>query len=182
MWRPRSDIGRLQYRDVILKQGETTTSIRIHARKPKEGQVKSMTLRTVEDKDICTMRTTYEFILKTTVIRQTLPEDHRFFLTYLESAKKQPTSVRSTTTANWIKTAMDKAGIGTNHYQAHSIRAASSTKAVELGHSVGNVKDHTDWSLNSKSFPHNHPPVQLLPIQFFLVLKSVSRWSQLEFV
>ncbi|KAG1166355.1 hypothetical protein G6F36_012975 [Rhizopus arrhizus] len=38
MWRPRSDIGRLQYHDVILKQDGTTTSILLHARTPKEGQ------------------------------------------------------------------------------------------------------------------------------------------------
>ncbi|KAI9325121.1 hypothetical protein BD770DRAFT_450178, partial [Pilaira anomala] len=52
MWRPRSDIGRLQYRDVILKKNEDVSSIRIHARIPKEGQVKSITLGQNEDEDL----------------------------------------------------------------------------------------------------------------------------------
>jgi len=87
-------------------------------------------------------------------------EDKGNMINYLEitpfswrtlTTKKQPTSVKTTTVANWIKTAMDKAGIDTNHYQAHSIRAASSTKAVELGHSVLRVKDHAGWSLNSNT-------------------------------
>ncbi|KAG1639576.1 hypothetical protein G6F44_007697 [Rhizopus delemar] len=136
MWRPRSDIGRLQYHDVILKQDGTTTSILLHARTPKEGQVKSVTLGTIEDENVCPVRTAHQFILKTATIRQTLPKDQTFFLAYLDSTTKHPTSVRPTTVANWIKSAMDKAGIDTNNYQAHSIRAASSTKAVELGHSI----------------------------------------------
>jgi len=68
MWRPRSDIGQLQYRDVVLKQNETTTSLRVHARQPKEGQVKSVTLGTVEEVEVCPVRTTQEFILKTKAI------------------------------------------------------------------------------------------------------------------
>ncbi|KAG1617817.1 hypothetical protein G6F46_004388 [Rhizopus delemar] len=109
MWRPRSDIDRLQYHDVILKQDETTTSILTNARTPKEGQ--------------------------------------------------HPTSVRPTTVANWIKAAMDKAGVDTNNYQAHSIRAASSTKAVELDHSIKDVKKYAKWSLNSNTFEqYNYKP------------------------
>ncbi|KAG0810222.1 hypothetical protein G6F17_008310 [Rhizopus arrhizus] len=116
MWRPRSDIGRLQYRDVILNQDDMTTNIRIHARKPKEGQIKSIILGTVEDNQVCPVRTAHESILQTAVKRQTLTEDHIFLLTYLDSSKKQATSVRPTTVTNWIKAAMDKAGIDINHY------------------------------------------------------------------
>ncbi|KAG0742421.1 hypothetical protein G6F16_005407 [Rhizopus arrhizus] len=121
MWRPRSDIDRLQCHDVILKKDETTTSIRIHARNPKAGQVKWVTIRTVEDENVCPVRTAHQFILKTATIRQILPKDHTFFLTYLDSTTKQPTSIRPTTVANWIKAVMDKAGIDTNNYQVHSI-------------------------------------------------------------
>ncbi|CEP06880.1 hypothetical protein [Parasitella parasitica] len=104
MWRPRSDIGRLQYRDIIFKKDDTggTSSVRIHSRNPKEGPVKSTILGELSDEDMCT----------------------------------NSTSVKPTTVANWVKTAMAEAGIDTKDYQAHSIRAASSTKAVELGHSI----------------------------------------------
>ncbi|CEP10671.1 hypothetical protein, partial, partial [Parasitella parasitica] len=141
MWRPRSDIGRLQYCDIIFKKDDTggTSSFRIHSRNPKEGPVKSTILGELSDEDMCTVRTLFTFILKTASLRKDLPEDHTLFLTYVDSPKNS-TSVKPTTVANWVKTAMAEAGIDTKDYQAHSIRAASSTKAVELGHSIQEVK------------------------------------------
>ncbi|KAG1049829.1 hypothetical protein G6F43_007864 [Rhizopus delemar] len=54
---------------------------------------------------------------------------------------------------------MDKAGVDTNNYQAHSIRAASSTKAVELDHSIKDVKKYAKWSLSSNTFEqYNYKP------------------------
>jgi hypothetical protein len=47
---------------------------------------------------------------------------------------------------------MNKAGVDTNLYKAHFIRAAASTKAVELGYSIQDVKKHANWSLNSNTF------------------------------
>ncbi|KAG1220854.1 hypothetical protein G6F68_021085 [Rhizopus microsporus] len=70
MWRPSSDIGRLQYRDVILNQDDMTTNIRIHARKPKEGQIKSIILGTVEDNQVCPVRTAHESILQTATLQK----------------------------------------------------------------------------------------------------------------
>lgn len=142
MWRPRSDIERLQHRDITFKGKEKTSSVRIHARKPKEGQVKSITLGAIEDEDRCPVKTISHFITRTANFRQDLPEDHTLFLTYIDSNKKPSTSVKPTTVANWIKTAMAKAGIDIKDHNAHSVRAASSTKAVELGHSIQDVKKH----------------------------------------
>lgn len=177
MWRPRSDVGRLQYRDMI-------SSVRIHARTPKEGQVKSITLGKFDDEDLCPVQTIYTFITRIAMLRQELPKDHNLFLTYIDSTTKVSTSVRPTTVANWAKAAMDEAGIDTKAYQAHSIRAASSTKAAELGHSIEQVKKHANWSLNSNTFEkfYYKPSLQPLAIHFFLVRKSVSHWSQLGLV
>ncbi|KAG1059457.1 hypothetical protein G6F42_028309 [Rhizopus arrhizus] len=47
---------------------------------------------------------------------------------------------------------MQAAGIDTTNFQAHSIRLATSTKAVELGHSIQDVKKHANWSLQSNTF------------------------------
>ncbi|KAG1390352.1 hypothetical protein G6F60_013009 [Rhizopus arrhizus] len=47
---------------------------------------------------------------------------------------------------------MQAAGIDTTNFQAHSIRLAASTKAVELGHSIQDVKKHANWSLQSNTF------------------------------
>lgn len=109
----------------------------------------------LDDEEICTVRTLSTFIVKTDILRKDLPEDHTLFLTYIDSPKIS-TSVKPTTIANWIKTAMAEAGIDTKEYQAHSIRAASSTKAVELGHSIQEVKKHANWSLNSNTFEKHY--------------------------
>jgi hypothetical protein len=162
MWRPRSDIGRLQHRDIILKKDGATSSVRIHARAPKEAQVKSVTLGTTENEETCPVRTVYHFITQTANLRKRLPEDHTLFLAYIDSTTKAPTSVRPTTLANWIKTAMESAGIDTQGYKPHSIRAAASTKAVDLGHTIQDVKKHANWSLNSNTFENYYykPPSQ----------------------
>lgn len=152
MWRPRSDIGRLQYQDVIIQAEGSHHSITLHAREPKETQVKSTVLGEFTDQDLCPVRTLILFITKTAIIRQDLTKDHTLFLTYLDQEEKPSTSVRPTTVANWIKEALQQAGIDTSLFQAHSIRAASSTKAVELGNSIQAVKKHANWSLNSDTF------------------------------
>ena len=136
----------------MLKRDGLASSIRIHARTPKESQVKSVTLGTIEDADLCPVKTTYSFVTKTAHLREGMPDDHTLFLAYIDSPQKLPMSVRPTTVANWVKEALGKAGINTKDYQAHSVRAASSTKAVELGHSIQEVKKHANWSLNSNTF------------------------------
>ncbi|KAG1450436.1 hypothetical protein G6F56_008351 [Rhizopus delemar] len=132
-------------------QATCSFSVRIHSRNPKEGQVKSIILSELDDEEMCTARTLFTFIPNTAILRKDLPEDHTLFLTYIDSPKNS-TSVKPKTIANWVKTAMTEAGIDTKEYQAHSIRAASSTKAVELGHSIQEVKKHANWSLNSNTF------------------------------
>ncbi|KAG1013024.1 hypothetical protein G6F27_002256 [Rhizopus arrhizus] len=46
---------------------------------------------------------------------------------------------------------MKEAGIDTNKYTPRSIRSASSTKAIQMGFSFKEVKDHANWSNNSQT-------------------------------
>ncbi|KAG1449948.1 hypothetical protein G6F56_008491 [Rhizopus delemar] len=124
-------------------------------KKSKGGQVKSIILGELDDEEICTVRTLSTFISKTAILRKDLPEDHTLFLTYIDSSKNS-TSVKPTIITNWVKTAMAETGIDTKEYQVHSIRTASSTKAVELGHSIQEVKKHANWSLNSNTFEKHY--------------------------
>ncbi|KAG1061808.1 hypothetical protein G6F41_011968 [Rhizopus arrhizus] len=72
-------------------------------------------------------------------------------LAYINEQK--PTScVSPSTVTGWIKNNMSQAGIDTTKYQPHSIRSASSTKAVQLGFKIDDVKKHANWSLNSNTF------------------------------
>ncbi|KAG0751463.1 hypothetical protein G6F32_013632 [Rhizopus arrhizus] len=91
-------------------------------------------------------------INRTATTRDDLPVDHTLFLTYLEKEEIRSSSVRPTTVANWIKAAMQATGIDTSNFQAHSIRSAASTKAVELGYTIQDVKKHANWRLQSNTF------------------------------
>ncbi|KAG0734302.1 hypothetical protein G6F57_016664 [Rhizopus arrhizus] len=126
-----------------MKEDENGMTMRVHARTPKESQIKSIILGQNKEEEFCPVRTTSKFLSKTAELRKDLPDDHTLFLTYIDSPKVS-TSVRPTTVANWIKTAMEAAGVDTNAFQAHSIRSASRTKAVELGHKIQAVKKHAN--------------------------------------
>ena len=55
MWRPRSDIGKSQYRDVNFNQDDQglLQGVTLTARSPKEIEAKSSRLGALKDKEIC---------------------------------------------------------------------------------------------------------------------------------
>lgn len=71
----------------------------------------------------------------TTPVRGTLPKDRTAFLPYIDEPAKVK-AASPTTIANWIKYHMKNAGIDTSVYKSYSLRSASSTKAVQNGHST----------------------------------------------
>jgi hypothetical protein len=85
MWRPRSDIGRLQHQDVNIVGDEenSVTSVRLYVREPKESQIKSVIIGQYHNYELCPVSTLTAFMQKTTQFRSGLPEDHTLFLTYL---------------------------------------------------------------------------------------------------
>ncbi|KAG1488932.1 hypothetical protein G6F46_001125 [Rhizopus delemar] len=155
MSRPRSDIGRLQFQDIIFKfegsNNSIPTGVKIHFREPKENQVKTTRLGLLQDTRICPVSTLYLFISKSNDLRANLPTYHTLFLAHIEKPE-QVAYIRPSTMSSWVKSIMERPGIGTTIYKAHSIRSASSTKAVEKGHSIQAVKEHAGWSLNSNTF------------------------------
>ncbi|KAG1044387.1 hypothetical protein G6F43_011463 [Rhizopus delemar] len=155
MARPRSDIGRLQFQDIIFNFEDSNNSIptgvKIHFREPKENQVKTTRLGLLQDTRICPVSTLYLFISKSNHLRVNLPTDHTLFLAHIEKPE-QVASIRPSTMSSWVKSIMERSAIDTTIYKAHSIRSASSTKAVEKGHSIQAVKEHAGWSLNSNTF------------------------------
>ncbi|KAG1255818.1 hypothetical protein G6F68_010076 [Rhizopus microsporus] len=165
MARPRSDEGRLQFRDTIFKYQDssnmTVSGLTLHFRVPKEAQVKTTQLGVLQESRLCPVTTLHIFIQKTATLRINLPVDHTLFLAYIEKPNLV-SSIRSSTLSNWVKLLMEKSGVDTNHFKAHSIRAASSTKAVSKGHSIEAVKDHAGWSQDSRTFEtfYHKPPNQ----------------------
>ncbi|EIE91831.1 hypothetical protein RO3G_16542 [Rhizopus delemar RA 99-880] len=152
MARSRSDMGRLRKEDVIFRydQNKKIKGAILHFREAKETQVKSVTLGVIEDEEMCPVVTSLYFVQRTTVLRACLPKDHTLFLAYINEGSKT-TSIRPSTLSNWMKRLMQQAGI-TTEYKVHSIRAAASTKAIEKGNSIQEVKKHANWSLNTNTF------------------------------
>jgi hypothetical protein len=142
MWRPRSYIGRLQFRDILLHysgENQSLSGLVLHIRKPKEGQQKTIHLGLLNDSEqgeLCLVRCVERFINGTRSFRTSLAEDHTLLLTYLNKPQEiPPSSIQSSTVASWVKSHMSAAG-SAKEYPAHSIRAATSTKAVQKGVSI----------------------------------------------
>ena len=57
--------------------------------------------------------------------------------------------VQPCTIARWLRNVMDKAGIDTAMFKAHSTRAASASKAKVLGVSTQQILDRANWSKES---------------------------------
>lgn len=151
MGRPRSDIGRIHHRDIQLEFYENkVVAATIIFREAKETNVKSSQLGLIEE-DLCPVRTLAWFMSVSNHLRQQLPEDHTLFLAYINDHSKV-SSVRSSTVTGWIKNFMEEAGIDTSNYKPHSIRSASSTKAVGKGLSIEAVKQHANWSRKACTF------------------------------
>ncbi|KAG1057673.1 hypothetical protein G6F43_000491 [Rhizopus delemar] len=131
MWRPRSDIGTLQHRNIHFKRTKDgdMIGVTLYIRAPKESQ----------------------FLEKSRDFRKILPVEHTAFLAYLGNPE-QVQSIQPTTIANILKQILQAAGIDTTVFGPHSIRSASKLKTVEVGHKIDDVKKHAHWSLSADTF------------------------------
>jgi integrase len=142
--RPRSDIGKLQFRDVQL----LPESVSWFFRESKEGQEKMSHLSRINDKTVCPVFNLELFLERSTYRREGLPEDHILFLACINYPTKQSCSIGEKTLAKWLKEVLEEADIDTTEYTAHSYRAAAVTKAIQQGAPIELVKKHANWSLN----------------------------------
>ncbi|KAI8879491.1 hypothetical protein K501DRAFT_276486 [Backusella circina FSU 941] len=137
MAKPRSDIGNLQFQDVLVQYDPTgsLSEAILHFRQPKEAQIKTCTIGIAQDTNICSATTLINFTERTATLRSRLPQEHTLFLAYIEDSSKT-CSARSGTVANWAKNMIQKAGIDTTKYRPHTTCSAASTKAIQKGHTI----------------------------------------------
>ncbi|KAG1474718.1 hypothetical protein G6F56_000186 [Rhizopus delemar] len=71
MWRPRSDIGKLQHQDILFVQDDEgkLKGVTLKARAPKEIESKESKLGTIEETNICPVQTLWIFCQKTEALR-----------------------------------------------------------------------------------------------------------------
>lgn len=148
MWRLRSDIGTLQARDVHFKfDGQADLAwFTLFIRLPKEAQQKHSTLGVLSQKLMCPVHTLFTFMEKSRTFTIRTPRR-----AYVNNPSKVQ-SIQPSIVANIVKQAMQEAGIDTQVYGPHSLRSASSTEAVQLGHNIDDIEKHTNWSLSADTF------------------------------
>ncbi|KAI8643579.1 hypothetical protein BD408DRAFT_464239 [Parasitella parasitica] len=140
--RPTSNVSCLKHQDngFIMEEGKFE-AVRLFFREPKEAQVKMSILGKMHDESICPVRTMQLFMRKTRSIKAGLPNGHTLFLSYINNTEKTR-STRPAAISGWIKRIIEKAGVDTEVFKAHSIRSVARTKAVEKGFDIFNVKIH----------------------------------------
>lgn len=91
------------------------------------------------DRGVCIHRALTEYINRTKPLRGTQTQ---LFISYT----KPHASVCAETISRWIKLAMSMAGIDVSVYKSHSVRAASTSKAWELGVPLEEILRTAGWS------------------------------------
>ncbi|PIA12519.1 hypothetical protein COEREDRAFT_27510, partial [Coemansia reversa NRRL 1564] len=83
IWRPRSDLGRLQYCDVeFIGPSDAPTGMHLFARTTKEGGTKSATIQRLPgEHNVCPVRYAAAYAARTDARRAELSTDHTFFIT-----------------------------------------------------------------------------------------------------
>ena len=97
-----------------------------------------------EDINLCPIKSLHEYCELTKPYRISNKETSLFL-----SLPKPHWAVTKSTTARWLKEVLKWAGIDTKTYQAHSVRAAATSKAFMKGLSVSDIIKRGNWSQES---------------------------------
>jgi hypothetical protein len=144
MWRPRSDIGKLEVQDLEFSaHGLTLTS-----KMPKGGTFKKSRLARLDPKqeEICPTAITEYFLLCSQDIREVY-QIKSLFIAFIEEETAREASEK--TVVSWLLKVLKKAGIDTSVHKAHRFRSASATKAFMKGNSVEQIKLHANGAVSS---------------------------------
>ena len=155
MWRPRSDIGKLQYRDIIFKHNDQGLPIWVTmiVRFLKEVGTKISGLSALEDLKLCPLYILCQLCKHTRHVCEGLPEGYAMFLASILQTKINTIhSASPITIENWIKWDLKQAIIDTIKFKAHYLRSASSIKAEIKGVFIQAITMRATWSLNSDTF------------------------------
>lgn len=109
-----------------------------------------------EDPSICPVRTLQIYIEKTKDLRKA-EESGR--LPLLISFKKPHKAVSSATISRWMKQLLSEAGVPTEMFKAHSVRAASSSAAKNKGVSMADIMHAAGWNRSSTFEKFYYKPI-----------------------
>ena len=92
------------------------------------------------DRRLCTYTVLKEYLARTNTIRGKGRKE--LLVSYIKPYKP----VSTDTIARWIKTVLQRAGVDTNIFSAHSVRAASTSKAKQNSVNIKMILDKAGWS------------------------------------
>ena len=95
-----------------------------------------------EDIRLCPIAALDSYIDLTKTWRE---KETQLFLSYVSPHK----AIGKSTIARWLKEVLTLSGINTDHFQAHSVRGASSSKVSSKGLSVQDILNRGNWSNES---------------------------------
>ena len=110
-----------------------------------------------EDLSICPVNTLKVYLDKTKQIRM---QEENGRLPLLISIRKPHKAVSSATISRWMKQVLTEAGIRTEIFKAHSVRAASSSAATTKGVSMVDIMQTAGWSRPSTFEKFYYKPIE----------------------
>ena len=105
--------------------------------------------------NFCPMETLRAYELKTESFRAQ-GERTKLFLAVVKPHKP----ISSSTLARWLKSVLEKAGIDTGIFKAHSVRGAATSAAASAGVTTADILKAADWSSESVFTKFYYKPVR----------------------
>lgn len=105
------------------------------------------------EQNLCAVATIKEYVKRTKAVRQ--PGQDRLFITY----KKPFHGATSQSLSRWIKIFLQKSGVDTSTFSAHSTRHAATSAAHRKGINIELIRKTAGWSKDSEIFAkfYNRP-------------------------
>lgn len=136
-----SEIAAIGYRSVVFSERGVVFSLDRLRKAQRNGPLQSFSILNDPDPILCPVLALKEFVERTNQFRRETDEG-KLFVALI--APHRPVS--ASTVSRWIKSFLQKAGINTRCFGAHSTRGAAASKAVSDGVPVEAILRAGSWS------------------------------------
>ena len=169
-WRPASDFSRTLAKVQFHPSDDPNwpQAMVLTAMKVKEGGDKTTLpiYRLTDNKNLCPVWCTRQYLTDTNTIRH--PHAKNLSISSTSYTNLSPDRLR-----NWLKLAMQSAGIDPRH-SPHSVRAESTTTALEMGASMDDILKCGNWSTKSTFERFYHLQHRTIPAKRSLTMADLT--------
>ncbi len=118
------------------------------------------------DRRLCIFTVLTEYLKRTKDLRGS---ESRLFVSYMKPHRR----VTAATISHWVRTSMAKAGIDVTTYRPHSVRSASTSKALKSGGCLEQILKTAGWSGEQTFAKFYKKSIKVQPTLGDSVLKSL---------